>query len=246
MRRAPSLVALAVLVVGAFPVPTSAVDEPAARAAAAWFRAGVLLDGAVAGAYSAEERAAAAPPNDNFTFADAALVQWLAPGLAPLGDDLYAWRARPDAPSPVDWWRARAWATTAPGSGNPCNDWSRAVLALVALGEDPRAFGGTDHVAKVLACHRGDGTWDDPTTAADDGWSNNDAFALLALRAAGYPVDDAAVASTVAALVATQHADGGFAMHGEPNSLVDDTAMITTALLSVLPPSHDAPRRALL
>lgn len=118
--------------------------------------------------------------------------------------------------------------------GATANDYATYILALTAVGKDPRAFGTEDYVAslknKVVGGQIGEATL-----------ISDDMFGLLALRSAGVPATDDLIASEVAYLKSHQLADGGwdFAMDAKA-STVDLTAMGIMALRSANVSASDA------
>lgn len=102
----------------------------------------------------------------------------------------------------------------------------RVVHALGVAGFDPASFDGTDLVARVRAASGPDGHGD-PDRLNDDAW------AVLALRAAGVAADDRAVAAAADRLRAGQNPDGGWSWNaGSDRSEADMTGMAVYALAS--------------
>jgi len=109
-------------------------------------------------------------------------------------------------------------------------DIARTILALEACGVDPRSFGGSDLVERLLSKRGDNGSY--------QGWPGTSAYAVLALRAAG---ENDAASPTVAWLRKVQGKDGGWG--NLPGG--ESTAEITGAVLQVLTPGSDASDRAL-
>jgi energy-coupling factor transport system substrate-specific component len=126
--------------------------------------------------------------------------------------------------SPVDFLRSHL------GEVEDAGDVARTILALEAVGVDPREFGGEDLVSRLLAQRRQNGSY--------QGWPASSAYAVLALRSAD--ADDA-TAATVAWLRKVQGEDGGWG--NEPGG--PSTAEITGGVLQVLTPGAEASDRAL-
>jgi prenyltransferase beta subunit len=102
---------------------------------------------------------------------------------------------------------------------------ARTILVLRAAGADPRAFGGRDLVAELLARRRDDGSW--------AGRVNSTAFGLLALRAARRPARAAPVRRARRWIAGEANRDGGFNFGGRGGpSGVDDTAAAVQALVA--------------
>jgi energy-coupling factor transport system substrate-specific component len=98
-------------------------------------------------------------------------------------------------------------------------DLARTVLALVAAGVEPRDFAGRNLVKELRARMRGDGSW--------DGWPNNTAFAILALRGAGSP---AGLKQSLAWLRSAQNGDGGWGVTGAGPSDAESTGSVLQVL----------------
>jgi energy-coupling factor transport system substrate-specific component len=117
----------------------------------------------------------------------------------------------------------RGEAATLQGAG----DLERTILALHACGASARSLpagaAGGDPVKRLLAFRDRDGSFTHLT--------NLTAFAILALRAAGYRAGAAPVHSAAAWLVRQQERDGGFGFGARGGgSDVDDTAAVLQAL----------------
>jgi energy-coupling factor transport system substrate-specific component len=113
----------------------------------------------------------------------------------------------------------RAEAQSLQGAG----DLERTILALYACGVSTRVLPGGDPVAKLLRFRDADGSF--------GGLSNLTAFAIFALRAAGYPPNSSVVRGAARWLAKQQDADGGFgfATRGGASD-VDDSAAVVQAL----------------
>ena len=143
---------------------------------------------------------------------------WVAIGLAAAG--------RPPSTvergghSAIDALRAEA------GSERGAGDIERTILALRACGVSTaslRSPGGL--IARLLAARAADGSF--------GGLSNQTAFAIFALRAAGYVPADPVVAGAAEWLARQQEADGGFGFGPRGGgSDVDDTAAALEALVA--------------
>ena len=111
--------------------------------------------------------------------------------------------------------------------------WARATLALACAGYDARDFHGLDHALVVEAHFLG-------TQFGNPSWIHDDMWALLALRAAGTPVDDLRLRLAADHVLAGQHASGGWgwASGGVPDP--DDTGAALMALSAAEHPDHAA------
>lgn len=129
------------------------------------------------------------------------------------------------------------------GSMNELNALSRHVLAIVAAGENPRDFGGEDWIERVRSHHAGNQFVD----ANHPNALNDDAFAILALRAAGVSSGDQMVDSAGGHLLGQQNDDGGWGLSGGGSSSTDMTAVVVEALTlsGHLAPADDAAKDAL-
>lgn len=126
--------------------------------------------------------------------------------------------ARGALQDPVDHASLRALST---GS---TNDLSKFILALVANGANPQNFFGRNYVVDLLAEAK-DNQIGSPQHLNDDAWG------LLALRAAGLSLDYPAVSTTRKNLLLTQNTDGGWGYLVGGKSDTNDTAAIMMALL---------------
>ncbi len=159
---------------------------------------------------------------------------WAAMGLAAAGRNPLS--VRRDGHSVLD--ALRGEASSLEGAG----DLERTILALHACGASvhslPGAGAGGDPVKALLAFRDRNGSFGD--------LSNLTAFAVFALRAAGYSAADPLVRSAGRWLATQQDSDGGFgfATRGA-GSDVDDTAAVVQALFdSGVPRSGSALVRA--
>jgi Squalene-hopene cyclase C-terminal domain/ECF-type riboflavin transporter, S component len=160
---------------------------------------------------------------------------WVAMGLAAAGRDPLS--VRLGGHSPLDALRAEA------GSLQGAGDLERTILALHACGVSARSLGGTggDPVSRLLALRGRDGSFGHLV--------NLTAFAVLALRAAGFSSADPVVRAAARWVAAQQDADGGFGFAGRTSaggglSDVDDTAAALQALASAAVGSGAARSRA--
>jgi energy-coupling factor transport system substrate-specific component len=156
---------------------------------------------------------------------------WVALGLAAAGRDPLGLRR--NGHTVLD--ALRREASSIQGAG----DLERTILALHACGVSSRALagGGGSLVARLLRFASGDGSFGH--------LSNLSAFAILALRAAGYGSASPVVHRALLWLERQQNADGGFGFgaRGGPSD-VDDTAAALQALVAGGVRSGPAPARA--
>ncbi len=102
-------------------------------------------------------------------------------------------------------------------------DLERTILALRAAGVSTRSLPGGNPVARLLRLRSSDGSFADLV--------NQTAFAMLALRAAGYAPGSTPIAAGGSWLARQQEPDGGFGFAAKGGgSDVDDTAAVLQAL----------------
>lgn len=107
------------------------------------------------------------------------------------------------------------------------------ILAIAALGEDPRTYGPTDLIAALLGFYEG-GQLGDPAAL------NDDIFGLLALHSAGAGSVDAAVGAK-AHILENQNEDGGWPFMNGGTSDTNSTAAAVMALVASGASSSEAP-----
>jgi len=140
---------------------------------------------------------------------------WAAMGLAASGRDPLS--VRRDGRTVLDALRGEA------SSLNGAGDLERTILALHACGASVRSLAGGDPVAELLRSRERDGSFGH--------LSNITAFAVFALRAAGYTSGDPVVRAAGRWLARQQNSDGGFGFATRGGgSDVDDTAAALQAL----------------
>lgn len=176
--------------------------------------------------------AAAAPPNEGTSEA----VAWLRDAIRADGgfsdgfsdesslsattEALFAALATQQDPAtwgsdttPLDYLAAQAPTVTKTG------DLAKLILLAQATGQAPTDFGGVDLVNKLEAQY-------DSQSGLFAGTVPEHAYAMLALKAAGKPIPDAATT----ALVALQGADGGWAFDGTSQADTNTTGLVLQAL----------------
>ncbi len=142
---------------------------------------------------------------------------WAALGLA--AADRNPLSVRRAGHTVLDAMRAQAASVQSPG------DIERTILALHACGASARALPGGDLVRRLLRFRAHDGSFVEQ--------ANLTAFAVLALRAAGYATHDPVVRRAASWLTRQQEADGGFGFAKRGGgSDVDDTAAALQALVA--------------
>ena len=154
---------------------------------------------------------------------------WVAIGLAAAGRDPSSLTR--DGHSVLD--ALRGEASTLHGAG----DLERTILALRACGASTRSLPGGNPVARLLGYRARD--------ASFGHLSNLTAFAILALRAAGYPAGSPTVQDAARWLMRQQEHDGGFGFGARGGgSDVDDTAAVLQALVQARVPERPVIARA--
>jgi energy-coupling factor transport system substrate-specific component len=127
----------------------------------------------------------------------------------------------------------RAEASSLHGAG----DLERTILALHACGASVRSLVGVDPVAKLLGFHSADGSFGH--------LGNLTAFAVFALRAAGYPRGSPVLVAAARWLRRQQEGDGGFGFAARgAGSDVDDTAAVLQAIVDASAGNGAAAARA--
>ena len=109
-------------------------------------------------------------------------------------------------------------------NGTSAVEYEAPILAITALGKDPRVFGGSDYVSKLKSFYTG-GQIGDATTL------NDDFFGLLALSSSGESNGDPAISGTRAFILAKQNQNGGW---GFTTSSAPDTNMTSVAVAALI------------
>lgn len=118
-------------------------------------------------------------------------------------------------------------------SGTSAIDYAAPILALTALGENPRTFGASDYVAALKSYYTG-GQIGDASTL------NDDFFGLLALVSAGEDVSGPIIATDKDYILTHQNNDGGWGFMTTGSSDTNMTAAAILALLAAHTPSTDS------
>ncbi len=224
LPSAPALVAIVALV-GVTGLLDGHRVAPAGAASAAAHVAISREVAFLAGAQNADGGFGGAPGQSSSELYTA----WAALGLAAAGRDPSS--VRRGGHSVLD--ALRSEASSLHGAG----DLERTILALHACGASTRSLPGGDPVARLLGYRARDGSFGH--------LSNLTAFAILALRAAGYPAGNPTVRAAARWLARQQEADGGFGFGARGGgSDVDDTAAVVQALVQAGVPRHPILTRA--
>ncbi|MDP3883033.1 MAG: prenyltransferase/squalene oxidase repeat-containing protein [Candidatus Staskawiczbacteria bacterium] len=109
-------------------------------------------------------------------------------------------------------------------SGDNPNDYSSAILAITAINENPRTFGGSDYVAKL------ESFWDG-VQLGDSGLLNDDIFGLLALISAGENSSNPIVVGIKNYIISEQNSDGGWSWSPSGSS---DSNMTSVGIMALV------------
>ncbi len=104
------------------------------------------------------------------------------------------------------------------------NDYSSAILAITAINQNPKTFGGSDYVAKLESFFDG-------TQLGDSSLLNDDIFSLLALTSAGESSSNSIVLGTKNYIISKQNFDGGW---GWSPSASSDSNMTSAAIMALI------------
>jgi hypothetical protein len=187
--------------------PMTAAAQASANpleAAAAWLRTQQQADGGFSNGF--------VPGSDPATTADAVLA------IVAAGERPGAWTFA--GQGPMGFLQSAVSSGVIAGAGT----FAKVTMAVVAAGNDPRAFGGEDLVSRILEGFSGE-------TGLFGGGPYDSALAIQALVAAGESIPQGAVAG----LLATRLADGTYSFSGDQTPGVGDsntTAMAVMALIA--------------
>jgi len=112
-------------------------------------------------------------------------------------------------------------------------DYCAPILAITALGEDPRTYPNQDYVAKLK-------TFWDGTQLGNSAYLNDDIFGLLALISSGESTHNTVVTGIKEYLLSQQNQDGGWGFSVGGDSDTNMTSMATMALLETGVSSQNA------
>lgn len=96
---------------------------------------------------------------------------------------------------------------------------AKALITVLAGGQDPKKATGIDLVASLKALENAQGRFADKSSYGDNSSTLTQSLAIIALKKAGQPVDQKAVTN----LLSTKCADGGFATNLKNGACVSDT-----------------------
>ncbi|HVL87061.1 MAG TPA: PKD domain-containing protein [Candidatus Thermoplasmatota archaeon] len=231
MSARPYLAAVAALAIllgaqahGGLPLEPS---EAPVREAVGFLRAKLQPDGCVAGDSGCGH----------------ATTSWASFAAASAGEDLDAWRLTPSAATPLEALRDRRGELSSSATGSGPTDHARAILALLAAGEDPRRFDGHDWAASLVAFHGAV----QPKVMGDPSKTHHAIWAALALARLDEPALGPVLDDLLVYLRSAQGANGGFG--AAPQAFVEaDTTGAALMALAALGLSRGDPTvdRALL
>ena len=110
-------------------------------------------------------------------------------------------------------------------SGTNAIDYAAPILAITAIGENPRTFPLTDYVATLKNYHT-------ENQIGDPIMLNDDCFGVLALVSAGESFNDAVIVNSKDFILSHQNDDGGWGFSITANSDTNMTAAAVIALVS--------------
>ncbi len=109
-------------------------------------------------------------------------------------------------------------------SGTTATDYAKRILAIVAVGENPRTFASTDLVDGLAGLYDG-------TQLGSADLLNDDIWGILALRSAGYTVGAQVVQQSKNFILQNQNVDGGWGYAVGSDSDTNDTAAAVVSLV---------------
>ncbi len=110
-------------------------------------------------------------------------------------------------------------------SGTTAIDFAAPILAITAIGQNPRTFGDKDYVAVLKKFHASN-------QIGDASLTNDDIFGILALISAGESENDMPITDAKKFLLANQNSDGGWGFAIAASSDTNTTAAAIVALAS--------------
>lgn len=169
---------------------------------------------------------------------------WLIIALRSCGEDFFPGDLTADGNSLLTFKEAEITGQESKPDGMT-SDCARSVLAILALGGDPRSIGGNDLIKLISSSQLSNGKFGDSLENGGEEMVNSHVWAMIALGSAGEDPQSLNAARTW--LLDQQHADGGFHhVRGEQSSDVDTTAQAVVALiLAGEPATSEAMQKAL-
>ena len=115
-------------------------------------------------------------------------------------------------------------------SGTSAIDYAAPILAITAIGQNPRVFPSTDYVAALKSYYT-------ENQIGDIVMLNDDCFGILALVSAGESLDDAVIVDSKNFIFSHQNDDGGW---GFSVTVDSDTNMTAAAILALVSAGVDS------
>ena len=114
-------------------------------------------------------------------------------------------------------------------SGANAIDYAAPILAITAIGQNPRTFASTDYIAALKSYHI-------ENQIGDLSMLNDDCFGIMALVSAGESLEDAVIVDSKNFIFSHQNSDGGWGFSATANS---DTNMTAAAILALVSAGTD-------
>jgi len=115
-------------------------------------------------------------------------------------------------------------------SGTSAIEYAAPILAITAIGQNPRTFASTDYIDALKSYHF-------ENQIGDPIMLNDDCFGILALVSAGESLDDAVIVDSKDFIFSHQNDDGGWGFSVTANS---DTNMTASAILALVSSGTDS------
>ncbi|MCK5475047.1 MAG: DUF4430 domain-containing protein [Candidatus Pacebacteria bacterium] len=115
-------------------------------------------------------------------------------------------------------------------SGTDAIDYAAPILAIIAIGQNPRTFASIDYVATLKSYHS-------ENQIGDSVLLNDDCFGILALISAGESSDDVIIVDSKNFIFSHQNSDGGW---GYSTTAGSDTNMTASAILALISAGVDS------
>jgi hypothetical protein len=154
----------------------------------------------------------------NGSIGDFAPSCWVIMAIAAAGQDPHTWTVGNN--SVVTYLSKNATANIDTGKAT---DVERLILSIVAAGENPRSFGGTNYIEVLNSLYDGN-------QMGDLALVNDDIWAILALQPAG--IDSEIIANIKEYILENQNEDGGWSWAAGGESDADNTAAAISALIA--------------
>jgi len=161
------------------------------------------------------------------SISDFATSAWAVMAIAAAGEDPHSWQVGSN-PTIVDY------LTTNAGSASSTNDYSRMILAIAAVDEEPTNFGGVNFLSQLQATYDG-------SQIGNISLLNDDFWGVIALISAGEDPASTIIQDSVSFILTNQNGDGGWSWGVGQASDADDTAAAIMALIATGQSAGSAP-----